>query len=88
MKVVSIDCGRDPDQSADAKVALQALLEKIEAGELGPLEKWAFLFETTSKTDPSNVCTSSRDSGVTLNQFVYMIEASKLDMLLRARVDG
>lgn len=75
-----------PDQSSDAATTLRALADLIEAGqEYGPLEKWVLVFQTASKNDPTMTCTTSRDSGVTLAEFCYLLESSKMDMLLAAR---
>jgi len=85
-KIVRLDGSPEPaDRSTDAKVALHALLEKLESGELGPLENWFFLFETESARDPANVTVHTRDNGLTISQAVWMLENAKLELMLAGR---
>lgn len=78
-----------PDESDNVVTALRGLADRIEAGEdFGPLEKWVLVFQTTSKRDSAIVSTSSRDSGLSLCEFVYLLESAKLDMLMAARKEA
>lgn len=63
----------------DAKVALRALLEKIESGKI-VAEDWLFIYESGSKVSVMDTL----DSGITLQQAVYMLEITKTHILSAA----
>lgn len=73
------------DVDSDAKVALRALLERLDAGDYGPIESWIFVFETTSKHNRANVICETRDSGLTISTAVYLLEGAKLEIFRLAK---
>lgn len=69
-------------QASEAATALRALATKMESGQL-TVQRWLFLYE--ERATEATIFTKSLDSGITLEAAVHMLEASKLDLLLRAR---
>lgn len=87
-KVVGMD-GKTIDhdtpqiRSKNARIALAALLARIDAGEL-QLDSWILLFD---KQNPNNENTAlgSLDSGLSVAQVIYLMESCKFDLMLLAR---
>lgn len=72
----------DATQSGDAKIALRALLEKLDAGEI-VLHRWMLVFEVlVSSTD---VTRSNLSSDMTAESACMLLEQQRLDILMRLR---
>lgn len=61
--------------AADAREALGALLQKIDAGEIQVLN-WLFVFDSPGAT-PGTVQRQTLDSGLTIEKAVFLIEDVK-----------
>lgn len=68
-------------RSADAKVALRALLEKVESGET-KLYRWFFIFEELNPENEGQSSLDFMDSDLTIESAVYLLERMK-DYILR-----
>lgn len=71
--------------AADAREALGALLQKIDAGEIQVLN-WLFVFDSPG-SEPGDIRRQSLDSGITIEKAVYMVEDTKHEWFRLLRKD-
>ncbi len=74
----------DGEETRDVVVALRRFLERIEAGEI-VVEEWIFLAQLEHK-EKGYVTPFSVDSGLTVAQYVFTLEAEKLRTMATANV--
>lgn len=72
----------DPMQSGDAKVALRALLEKLESGDM-VLHRWMLVYEELET--PTTVTRDNISCDMTAEAAHMMLELTQHDMLMRLR---
>ena len=72
----------DPTQSGDAKIALRAMLEKLESGEI-VLHRWMLVFEVLAT--PTTVTRDTLSSDMTVETAHLLLENAQFEMLQRLR---
>jgi hypothetical protein len=72
-------------KTAQAARLLRELVEEIESGKR-TLENWIFVFEQVAEDHPGEVLPCVRDSGLSAEAAVYLLEAEKLRILYRLGV--